>query len=491
LHELRWSEYGAGTYDGSNGLVGCGEAVNFLNDDGGQANGGNGNADSSYNNDYYHYNNKWPPSWWYLGATQCFRANVAFTLYGVKAGKSLPDGETPCSGMRYINSFFTRYGIESFGDALDINYESYGPSSSCYPATEDFMYYVQYENNKEIYPTAYSFGTGCSADGFFELVTFTGAYCNGRAGTQTTNQLLLFNSNLEAYSCVMVYNATAATAANNDDVNAASSQSSAGDAATYLLAKSTVCSSTEYPDRCPDPYGIKATREAKLYRMARSHSHTVPFYIPTLTVSLVAGAAMLFWLTHRRRPVKPRNQWELMAASFDRAASELAIRTMSYREKLLLYAEELEEEEEDSLRIVEPSYKYQPPLKPSIKSNTRPLGLISVEREPIASGTVVAVPPGNSNKVELPTTATTTGAPDSSVKYKRPMMARLAQRLFGPRNKPVAGKVSAAPLPIITSRSIRTTTRSGGNAPFMNGATTPLSPVYEGSEPPPTPSTIL
>lgn len=453
--------------------MGCGNAVNFFDDDD-NANGGNGNGDSSY----YHYNNKWSPSSWYLGATQCFRANVAYTLYGVKTGESIPDGENPCSEARYVNSFFTRYGFEAFGDALDIDYANYGPSSYCHSADYNYMYYVQYENNHEMYPNAYSYGTGCSADGYFEFVTFPGPYCNGRADTQTTNQLYMFNSDMEAYfSCFGIYNATGA---NNDD------SSGDADAVSYLLARSTVCSMTEYPERCPDPYGIKASRDAKLYRMARLHSNTVPLFIPMLTVLMVAGAAVLFWLTHRRRPEKPRSRWEFMAASFDRAASALTIRTRTLTEKLMRYAEELEDE--DSVRVDAP-WTYEPPKKSSSVDNRgdgdtgggkQQIRPPPAEDKSSAADTVVASPV--ITKVEPPPTATiitTTAAPEKTVKYKRPVMARVSQHLFGHRT-------TKEKTPPLLARSIRT----GAKVQFRHAARTPLSPVSEGFEPPPTPRTI-
>jgi hypothetical protein len=68
---------------------------------------------------------------WYMGCTQCFRANVAYSLYGVKTDKDAPSSGSACLSPYYINSFFTTAGIESFGDYVGIDYEDAGASSEC------------------------------------------------------------------------------------------------------------------------------------------------------------------------------------------------------------------------------------------------------------------------------------------------------------------------------------------------------------------------
>ena len=47
---------------------------------------------------------------WYLGLTECYRANVAYTLYGVLKGAE----DMGCSKGTFINSFFSTSGIEYF-----------------------------------------------------------------------------------------------------------------------------------------------------------------------------------------------------------------------------------------------------------------------------------------------------------------------------------------------------------------------------------------
>eukprot|EP00523_Entomoneis_sp_CCMP467_P016834 CAMPEP_0168775736 /NCGR_PEP_ID=MMETSP0725-20121227/5667_1 /TAXON_ID=265536 /ORGANISM="Amphiprora sp., Strain CCMP467" /LENGTH=623 /DNA_ID=CAMNT_0008825377 /DNA_START=38 /DNA_END=1909 /DNA_ORIENTATION=- len=57
-------------------------------------------------------------SYWYLGLTQTYRANVAFSLYGILKGSINTGG---CSQKTYINSFFTDYGAQHFVEALQMN----------------------------------------------------------------------------------------------------------------------------------------------------------------------------------------------------------------------------------------------------------------------------------------------------------------------------------------------------------------------------------
>jgi hypothetical protein len=85
----RWSPYGnGGSYNN-----GCGAGSS--DDD------RNGDDDEEIDN-------------WYMGRTQCFRANAAYSLYGVLKGESVKG----CNHLTYINSFFTDYGVEMFSSAL-------------------------------------------------------------------------------------------------------------------------------------------------------------------------------------------------------------------------------------------------------------------------------------------------------------------------------------------------------------------------------------
>lgn len=413
-----WSEYGVGMYDGSNELVGCGGAVEYQLDENGQETG--------------------DTALWYLGATQCFRANAAYTLYGLKANTELDEAESsPCNSSTYINSFFTKYGLESFGNGL-IDYDQYGVSSYCTAAddgggNDDDNFWKSLQNNQLLYPNAVSYGTGCSAiGGDFVLASFTGPSCRGVGFLQTLDEMEDFNAELAALDCVRIFKASKQEMTEDDGAveDDAAGDDAVGDDAVaqeynaananggvyYLLMHSQVCSLLEYPLGCPDPHGIKAKQDQRLYNKTMSQARAVPLVMPILTAILLLGSGLLYWLTvrPRRKTVISRDVTdssikeapiEHMANSFDRNASHLAYRTRTFTEQLMQYAQEMEEEEEDgTLTPMEPS-DYKPP--PTDHGSNQ----ISVADAVLA-------------EKGLPTTAGT-----SKKKFKRPVMAKVS-RLF-------------------------------------------------------------
>ena len=63
---------------------------------------------------------------WYMGHTQCFKANVAYSLYGVLKSDSSAGSSTAatCNKHTYINSFFTTFGPESFTGPLGLGVDT-------------------------------------------------------------------------------------------------------------------------------------------------------------------------------------------------------------------------------------------------------------------------------------------------------------------------------------------------------------------------------
>jgi hypothetical protein len=90
FHSCAWSPYGNGATGYNNG---CGAV----------SSDGDGDADDDEEIEN-----------WYMGRTQCFRANAAYSLYGVLKGESARG----CNPLTYINSFFTDYGVEVFSSAM-------------------------------------------------------------------------------------------------------------------------------------------------------------------------------------------------------------------------------------------------------------------------------------------------------------------------------------------------------------------------------------
>lgn len=275
----RWSEYGIGT-DNENGN-GCG-----------------GDRGREEDESYAH---------WYMGHTQCFRANVAYSLYGVKAGKSPPENKNGCIHANYINSFFTFQGIESFADPLGIDYESYGANSDC---TRNDDPDQGGENDKQndqvhgqqLYGDYTSSGTGCSKEGEFIIAQFQGAFCDGAHFQATTDQLQTLNSNLAALGCYQVYSSDGSNGDANNNNEMDKEEDNKGDAensiAQRLLESSTACSTVEYGSRCPDPFSRKRQRDIKLYKEAtRQFTRRIPGFIPVFSIVFCICAIVMNSLT--------------------------------------------------------------------------------------------------------------------------------------------------------------------------------------------------
>jgi hypothetical protein len=209
-----------------------------------------------------------------MGRTQCYRANVAYTLYGVPKGESEPSNA--CKGEYFINSFFTNQGIEYFAasEALDT-----GAASSYCTAqdngdegNDNGDEEQSYEHNAVLYPNANSYTTACAADGTFVQALFEGAYCSG-ARTEVLNSLDDLNTDLSDLECVKVYSASDEDDAWNfayydDDGNNGGNdarerrmdedEDGEDNYGIYsLLAYSETCSTFEYPLSCPDPFFAK------------------------------------------------------------------------------------------------------------------------------------------------------------------------------------------------------------------------------------------
>lgn len=231
-HRCIWSEYG-----GDDGNAGCG---------GGGGEGGN--------NDY-----------WYMGNTGCYRANVAYSLYGIKVGQEIP--ENPCRRQHYINSLFTTDGVGTFGSAVGL--ANYGAASSSCTVSDNENNEGNGDNNQEagthnvmMFPNANSYTTYCNS-GKFVTALFDGARCSG-----TNHELELLeslddlNGEIENVSCNLVYDAANE---NNGERNLEEEQDNGGNNGGNLaglwdlLTFSSVCSLVQYRGACPDPFGAKSS----------------------------------------------------------------------------------------------------------------------------------------------------------------------------------------------------------------------------------------
>ena len=230
---------------------------------------------------------------WYMGNTQCYRANVAYSLYGVRTGEVAP--ENVCRKSYYINTFFTNNGMEDFGNVLGL--ENYGDATSqCALAEEENDNEDGAENNNEdgadensfqhnvaMYPNARSYTTYC-ANGRFVTALFSGAYCTGKGELEMMDTLTGLNSELNEIDCVLAYSIDEDNDSNdnnsgdeneNENENEDGRQleeegndedeedkdeekdENEGEGLWNLLSYSSTCSILEYPKGCPDPYGAK------------------------------------------------------------------------------------------------------------------------------------------------------------------------------------------------------------------------------------------
>ena len=219
---------------------------------------------------------------WYMGRTQCFRANTAFSLYGTLKGSNA----NGCSKQTFINSFFTEYGTESFFNALqmagrdrrrlqegenDLSVSSYcsytAPNDDTVLYNTDDHYYSE-ENAQDHHQLNYSsftsYSTGC-VNGKYVTQTFQGAFCHQENVVGTTDTLSDFNSYVSTnLDCVQIYDGSDNDGEGDEDYEAPADddgeqQNDQGaniDDALDLLYYSYPCSVRQYPDECPDPYGL-------------------------------------------------------------------------------------------------------------------------------------------------------------------------------------------------------------------------------------------
>ena len=300
--ENRYSAYGTGQDDDEGKDIGCG--------------GDGGESDQ-----------------WYLGKTQCFRANSAFSLYGVLKDSSAEtkDGSM-CHKGTFINSFFTTLGVEVITSAFGIevaadddngNY----PSSYCTSvgddnagddnagddnagddnagddnAGDDNADDANGEEEKRDgwvdYSSYTSYGTGCKKKQFV-LDQYNGAFCNGHNVSTTLDTFDSFNSNLESMGCTQIFYG------NGNMNDGRKMRKLEENDVPGILYYSRACSPLLYPEECPDPYGLVKQYERKLNRALQTKTPTHTVYSATgramsafSWIFLIAGLVLAFLSYH-------------------------------------------------------------------------------------------------------------------------------------------------------------------------------------------------
>ena len=73
--------------------------------------------------------------YWYMGSTACFRAQAAFSLYGIPKDHSGSTG-SKCHKATFINSFFTTMGVEALAAPLGVDTTYTNSYCTVYPPAD-------------------------------------------------------------------------------------------------------------------------------------------------------------------------------------------------------------------------------------------------------------------------------------------------------------------------------------------------------------------
>ena len=196
-----------------------------------------------------------------MGYTECFRANAAYALYGILKNEE----DKGCTRNTFINSFFTTMGVEDLTEAIQTAGFSFNSasSSSNNEDNEDDNYVdnisseCQSDDDEDS-----SYGLACSAKNNFVYKNFGGAYCDNRRAKSVSDNLVIFNSDLNNIDCFPIYDSSSSGQEDND-----------GDNGLDLLTYSTACDVSEYPRQCPDPHGKLRLYSSALGRSSAKTSH--------------------------------------------------------------------------------------------------------------------------------------------------------------------------------------------------------------------------
>lgn len=199
LYCYSWSAYGGGStyYDGSSNLCG----------------GGQGGGDES----------------WYVGGTPCFRANAAYSIYGVLYNGTTSDIQNEqrsrrrnapymCNKGTYINTFYTTAGATSLSSALGITDETGMATETCTVSYRSNSNNNNGNNNKDQKNDNHdnkdnknnnnnkiSATMSCNATGHFEYDLFLGGLCDGSKYNSTEDSLEAYNEAMQAIDCDQVW----------------------------------------------------------------------------------------------------------------------------------------------------------------------------------------------------------------------------------------------------------------------------------------------
>lgn len=224
-------------------------------------------------------------------------------------------GKKGCKRSTFINSFFTKGGVETIASPFSVS-TTYANSYCSGDGSGDSgdRRDRNLGGNDDDY--SYSEGTGCSAKGTFVRDSFGGSYCDGSRYLETLDPLEDFNEEMNGIVCEEIW----------DGKSGSSLYTST---AYKVLTQSSVCDLSMYPSKCPDPHGLlrqynhnfkKAISLAKMgiiYEPVKSGFPFISFSIGLIFVSAcMIGAS--FYVKNR----EVKNPVERQMAAAQKALEE-------------------------------------------------------------------------------------------------------------------------------------------------------------------------
>jgi hypothetical protein len=145
---------------------------------------------------------------WYQGRTTTFRANAAYSLYGIKRGQTRA---RKCSKATYINSFITNMGADTILNVLGRkNYANDDDSgyghAYCYEVDQGNRDRDLASGDKEQEDDSVSTTMGCSlTSNNFVMATFQVGYCDGKYFLNITDEMNAYNKAMNKVTCDKIW----------------------------------------------------------------------------------------------------------------------------------------------------------------------------------------------------------------------------------------------------------------------------------------------
>mmetsp|Transcript_24771 Transcript_24771/g.50821 ORF Transcript_24771/g.50821 Transcript_24771/m.50821 type:complete len:530 (+) Transcript_24771:246-1835(+) len=233
---------------------------------------------------------------WYQGRTLPFRANVAYSLYGVLKGQFRIN---KCSKSTYINTFVTFMGADALLNTIGrhgLGNDDDAGYGNAYCAQIDMADLYRDrdralesgDNNNDDSLASTTMGCALNSDKFV-MATFADGYCDGNKFMNVTDSMRSYNRAMKGARCEKIWDNGSARYAGDD-----------------LLRGSSSCDTSYYGNRCPDPYGRKK-KYAKLASGGNNYGESARRFFLYFArglawILLVAGLVLLaaaFWIKRR------------------------------------------------------------------------------------------------------------------------------------------------------------------------------------------------